>query len=128
VKDRIAHEDFIEKIQRTKQVKNHKALPVEIHNYIFKCVIDKKEKERLQKRTTTISENNTQSLLGIYNTLSLHEGVISSQDRLNEASLETYNNQNLEDEVRIEETVETLEDDNNENANPNTLNRDLNSQ
>lgn len=24
VKDRIAHEDFIEKIQKTKQVKNHK--------------------------------------------------------------------------------------------------------
>ena len=59
VKDRIAHEDFIEKIQKTKQVKNHKALPVEIHNYIFKCVIDKKEKERLQKRATIInSENN----------------------------------------------------------------------
>lgn len=91
--------------------------------------MDKKEKERLQKSATIInSENNNQSLLGIYNTLSLHEGVISSQDRLNEASLETYYHQNFEDEVRIEESVETLEDDNNENANPNTLNRDLDSQ
>lgn len=50
---------------------------------------------------------------------------------MNEASLETYN-QNIEDEVRIEETLEMLEDDNNENENPNkntssNLNRDLDS-
>ena len=50
---------------------------------------------------------------------------------MNEASVETYN-QNIEDEVRTEETLEMLEDDNNENENPNkipsnNLNRDLDS-
>jgi hypothetical protein len=66
------------------------------------------------------------SFLAAYNTLSLQDGIISQQDRLNEASLDTFNH---EDEVRIEETHETLEDDYNENTDPNKipLNRDLDS-
>jgi len=70
----VAHEDFIEKIQKTKQVKNHRALPVEIHNYIFKCLMEKREKEKLEKRTMSL---NSTSFLGLYNTMSLQEALIS---------------------------------------------------
>ena len=56
--------------------------------------------------------------MGTYNTIS----ILSNH---NEGSVVTLNQPNLEEEVRIEETLETLEDEQDENKN--LINRDLES-
>lgn len=38
IHNRMLLEDFIEKIEKSKKVKNYNVLPVEIQNYIFRCV------------------------------------------------------------------------------------------
>ena len=46
--------DFIDRQRNVKKAKNYAALPVEITNYIFKCVLEKKLPDQVKKRRNPI--------------------------------------------------------------------------
>jgi hypothetical protein len=50
IQNRMALEEFIDKIEKSKKVKSYNVLPVEIQNYIFKCVQEKKEREQAMRK------------------------------------------------------------------------------
>lgn len=50
-------------MQKAKKVKNSAALPIEIQNYIFKCILDKREKEKEIARKSRIMKELHPSLL-----------------------------------------------------------------
>jgi hypothetical protein len=99
IEQKIKFQEFIDDIQKRKTVKNHTQLPTDIRNYIFKCVINKKDGAkkviRSVKQSIQIEEDSLDFSSPINISTNLAEDDMKINDTLNtegdETLLETVN-------------------------------------
>ncbi|TNV82131.1 hypothetical protein FGO68_gene9441 [Halteria grandinella] len=104
IQNRIALEEFIDKQQNSKKVKNYARLPVEIQNFIFRCVQEKRERDiKMKKHARQLLQQQHQMLL---DQQAANFGKGSAMGNFNTSSMESEqlkqgNNQTISGEQEI---------------------------